>query len=86
MRRSLVVYAFSEGVAHPDLKWQIKHISLCMTLWYGRNGAFAKVIRQSSDHIYKGYQGAIAKYEAAKYLANVISEEVKGEHLIIQSC
>jgi hypothetical protein len=77
MRRSLVVYAFSEGVAHPDLKWQLKHISLSMTLWYGRNGAFAKAITQASNHIYKDYQDAIAEYEAAQYLANVISEEVK---------
>lgn len=87
MRRSLVVYAFSEGVAHPDLKWQLKHISLSMTLWYGMNGAFAKAITQSSDHIYKDYQGAVAEYEAAQYLANVISEEVKlhGTHGVFVS-
>lgn len=87
LRRSLVVYAFSEGVAHPELKWQLKHISLAMTLWYGRNGAFAKAITQSSDHIYKDYQGAVAEYEAAQYLANVISEEVKlhGTHGVFVS-
>lgn len=77
VRRSLVVYAFNDGIDHPDLKWQLKHISLSMTLWYGRNGAFAKAITRSSDHIYKDYQDAISEYEATQYLANVISEEVK---------
>lgn len=77
LRRSLVAYAFNDGVDHPDLKWQLKHISLSMTLWYGRSGAFAKAITKSSDHVYKDYQDAIVEYEASQYLANVISEDVK---------